>query len=108
MSIFGGLPDIFTETLGEPVLYTPAGGLAVTINAMVVDEPLLANFEHADQTANKTVAYVRSDDVVGVKQGDGLVETENPVGVNRSFRIVEPIQPDGKGMTSLMLELLEG
>jgi hypothetical protein len=100
MSIFDGFADIFTETLGEPVTYTHAGGEPVTINAFIETTAVIANFNGADTNASNVVAHVRASDVPLITQGDGLADA------TRNFKIVEPISADGRGMLSLTLELV--
>lgn len=100
-SIFDGLPGIFTECLGEPVVYTPTGGSPVTINGIVIKQMADAVFENADAIANSVMVHVRTTDVPQLAEGD-LFEVPLDGGTyigsaQQSFRA------DGKGMTMVTL-----
>jgi hypothetical protein len=75
MSVFDGLADIFTDTFGEAVIYTPvATGISKTINAIwwqsSLDLSLPGGDALVDVDVRKTELSVRSADISDPKEGD--------------------------------------
>jgi hypothetical protein len=85
--------------LGESVEYTPIAGAPITIDAIFIAEPF--NIVLGDQAGTDDVRkelHLRASDVPSPREGD----TATIAGV--TYRVVPPIQPDGKGMISVALE----
>lgn len=102
MGVFDGLADIFTGTLGEPVIYTPAStGVPVTITAIWIDYPIEVQFEDISVDACRTQLSVRAIDVAEPREGD----LAKRVSDDKEMKITTPIQPDGKGMIVCNLAL---
>ncbi|MDQ2084704.1 hypothetical protein RA307_31370 [Xanthobacteraceae bacterium Astr-EGSB] len=98
--LFDGLADIFTETLGEPVVYTPAStGVDGTITAIWIETPISAEFSEADSDDMSEILHVRASDVPAPAEGDTARRVKT--GVIR--QVVPPIRGDGKGMIALTL-----
>jgi hypothetical protein len=95
-SVFDGLDEVFTETLGEPVIYTrlSAPDAPLAINAIWIDYPIEIQLENANVDSCRTELSVRASDVASPKEGD----TVKRVSDNKTMTISTPIQPDGKGM----------
>ncbi len=92
--VFDGLPDIFIETFGEPVSYTPAGGDPVAISAIWTQEPIEVLLgDNIAVDAGKTQMSVRAVDVTP-REGDSVTRIAD----NTTMTVVTPIRPDGKGM----------
>lgn len=103
MSIFDGLADVFAESLGEPVIYTPVDGDPRTINAIWIVDAVTVGMPGGPPAAdNRVVAHVRSADVPSLVEGDIIQRGDE------RYRVVPPFLPDGHGMTSIMLERLAG
>jgi hypothetical protein len=97
MSVFDGLPDIFTDAFGEAVTVTPSGGDAREINAIFRRRPR----EQFGSGIGGRVAFeatisARTVDVSDIADGDAVA-----IG-SRSYE-VRAIQPDDKGMSMLTL-----
>lgn len=98
MSVFDGLPDIFTEALGVSVVYTPQGGSPVTIDAISVERSIevqLADGPAVDD--RRHVLHVRAADIAEPREGDQVTIDGD------TFKVVPPIRPDGKGMIAITL-----
>jgi hypothetical protein len=103
MSVFDGLPDIFADTFGESVIYTPlASGVPATITAIWLETPLDIALTGADGDAINTDLHVRATDVAAPAEGDTAQRVSN----GKLCRVVPPIRPDGNGMIALALELV--
>lgn len=101
MSLFDGLPDIFTDPdvgFGEPVIYTPLAGAPVTINAIWTERPFIAGLVPAADVIERKVD-VRTEDVAEPQEGD----TFQRLSTGANYKAVPPFQPDGQGMISIML-----
>jgi hypothetical protein len=102
-SVFDGLADIFADTLGEPVVYTPAStGVPLAITAIWLERPVelvMRGESGADDVS--TELHLRASDVPSPKEGDAVVRS----GTGKTARVVPPIQPDDKGMIACTLEL---
>lgn len=93
MSVFDGLSEIFLETFGELVAYTPAAtGVPVTIQAIWIEQPLQVEFGDADVDGHRAELSVAA--VIDPREGDKVVRLRD--GVARG--ITTPIRPDGKGL----------
>lgn len=99
MSVFAGMPDIFTGTFGEDVIYTPLGGSPVTIKAIWIEAPVMAPFSDADVNTNEITLHVRAADIAAPVEGD----TARRVATAKLRKVVEPIRPDDKGMIACAL-----
>lgn len=104
MTLFDGLPDIFTDSdvgFGESVVYTPQSGTAGAISAIWTERPVtpdMAEFVKGD--AIRMTVDVRAEDVPNLAEGD-LFEREETGVVGRA---VPPFRPDGEGMVTVTLE----
>lgn len=93
-AVFDGLPDIFTDTLGEPVTYTPVGGSARTIQAIWTERTIdVVVGTEAQSDAGVTTLSVRAEDGTPA-EGD----TATRVADGKTMTVTTPILPDGKGM----------
>lgn len=97
--IFDDLPDAFIEAFGEPVIYTPAGGTPVPLQAIWNDGSLTSplGFDPAADTG-KTRLSVRAADLTPA-EGD----TAQRLADGKVMNVAPPILPDGKGMVSCEL-----
>jgi hypothetical protein len=96
MSVFDGLADLFTDTFGEAVDYTPAAtGVPVRINAIwwesSLDVPLDPGIAF---DAKKTELSLRAADIANPKEGDSAKRISD----GKVMKITTPILPDGKGI----------
>lgn len=94
-SVFDGLADIFVDTLGEPVIYTPiATGVPATIDAIWTETTIdVVMGSGAPTDAGVTTLSMRAEDGTPV-EGD----TVTRVADSKTMVITTPILPDGKGM----------
>lgn len=108
MNLFDGLPAIFTGTFGRPVVYTPVStGVALpTITAIFTRRSIpvvLGGDAQADGeicTLDLAIA-----DVAAPAEGDTVtIAATASQAAEGTFKVVPPIRPDGKGMTTVMLE----
>lgn len=94
--VFDGLPDVFVETLGEPVTYTSAsGGAPVLITAIWTERPLdvvLGDQVSVDEI--RSTLKVRASDIASPQEGD----TARREADGKIMIVSTPIHPDGKGM----------
>lgn len=91
---FDGLADIFADTLGEPVTYTPEGGSAVAITAIWTERTIdVVVGSEAQSDAGVTTLKVRAEDVTPA-EGDIAVRDAD----GKTMVVTTPILPDGKGM----------
>lgn len=100
MSIYDGLPDIFTESLGESVVYTPlATGIPAAITAIWDEQPIQVPFNEVPTGDSRVELHVRAQDIPSPTEGDLVFRPAK----NVTRRVVSPISPDGKGMISVAL-----
>jgi hypothetical protein len=95
--VFRGLPRAFQSALGEAITYTPAGGDAETLSG-VFTQDYYAPVEGGEvrvESASPAVS-LPSSDVPSAAQGDA-------VNVDGTDYKVVTVQPDGMGMTALIL-----
>jgi hypothetical protein len=92
-AVFDGLADIFVDTLGEPVVYTPSGGSPVTIDAIWTEASFVASVGEIPIDAGSTTLSVRASDLTPA-EGD----TATRVADSKTMTVTTPILPDGKGM----------
>ncbi len=93
-AVFDGLADIFVDTLGEPVTYTPAGGSPVTIQAIWTETTIDAVVgEGIASDVAVTTLSVRAEDVTPA-EGDTVTRLAD----SKAMSVSTPILPDGKGM----------
>lgn len=103
MSVFDGLPDIFTGVLGESVVYTPkATGVPKTIQAIWIETPISVEFDHVEGDSRLTELSVRAEDVPAPAEMD----TAQRVRDGKIMKVTTPIRPDGKGL--VVCNLAEG
>ncbi len=100
MKLIDGLSDIFTETFGESVNYTPDGGIPIGIEAIWIETPISAAFESADTDAVVVELHVRAADIAAPKEGDIVQRVSD----SKTMRVTQPIRPDEQGMIVLTLE----
>lgn len=100
-SLFDGIADVFAETFGEEIVYTPAAtGVARRITAIWIEDPL-------DPVIGGGVAvddvmptlHVRASDIPAPREGD----LAQRVKTGETLEIVPPIRPDRKGMIACSL-----
>jgi len=96
VSAFDGLPDIFVDTLGEPVVYTPiATGLPLTIEAIWTERSTdVVIGEGAPVDSIQSTLSVRATDIASPEEGD----VARRVADGKEMKISTPILPDGKGL----------
>lgn len=100
-SIFDGLPDIFVDSFGEPVSYTPiATGVPIgtgdppVIQAIWTESSLDSGLgTDAPTDAGRTTLSVRAADVTPVEN-----DTAVRVADGKTMKVATPILPDGNGM----------
>lgn len=99
--LFDGLPDIFVETFGELVDYTPAAtGVMRTLQAVWVERSEDAGLgDGVDVDICTTRLHVREADVPDPQEGD-LAQRRK---TGRSLQVSPPILPDGQGMIACAL-----
>jgi hypothetical protein len=110
MSVFDGLADVFADTFGEPVSYTPiATGVPIgtgsppAIQAIWLEDAVDAQFADADTDAIRPQLHVRAADVPVPVEGDLAVRVKT----GKSCKVVPPIRPDDKGMIVCGLALTD-
>lgn len=102
MSVFDGLADIFADTFGEPVVYTPkATGIPKTIHAIWIEHPIEVDFENSGADSRRIELSVRSEDVADPAEDDTAKRESD----GKIMKVSTPIQPDGKGMIVCALVL---
>jgi hypothetical protein len=94
VTIFDGLADVFTSTLGQPVTVTPAGGAPRVIMAMVVAR----STDDMGIVQQTPAIHARTVDVSDMADGDAVT-----IGAVEYF--ARFFRPDGRGMTTIALEL---
>lgn len=97
MSVFDGLADAVTGALGQPVTVTPAGGASRVISAMVVAR----SEDEIGVVQAQPAIHARALDVADLADGDAI----SAGGVDYVARV---IRPDGRGMTTIILEASYG
>lgn len=103
--VFDGLPDIFTESFGEPVIYTPVATSIPSdppISAIWREtsaDVVLGGGEGVAADSGRTTLSVRAADVPAPAEGD----TARRVSDGKLMIVSTPILPDGKGMISCNL-----
>lgn len=86
------------DDFGVAATYTPSGGSPVTVNGIFDNE-----FFEADAGGNVAVAIqqprfqCRTSDVASAAEGDAIT-------INSISYIIRVVQPDGTGVTMLVLE----
>lgn len=97
MSVFDGLPDIFTGAFGEAVTVTPAGGEAREIRAIFRRRPREQfGAGIGGRVSFEATLAARTADVADLADGAAV-----EIGA-RSYTVAA-IQPDDKGMTQISL-----
>jgi hypothetical protein len=94
MNVFDGLPAVFVRVFGEPVDYTPAGGVTKRIRAIWNETPLSVLLGNEAVDGSKTELSVWETDIAAPKEGDAAVRVKN----GKRMVLSTPIMPDGKGM----------
>jgi hypothetical protein len=102
--VFDGLDEIFADTFGEPVIYTPKAtgvplGAGGTINAIWIEQPIDVVRGEADTDTTVTELHVQAS-IVAPKEGDMVQRVKN----GKTCLVVTPIHPDDKGMIVCALE----
>lgn len=101
MSVYDGLPDIFAETLGESVTYVGSAG-EQTVPAIFATQAANEGFVGVGTAGNASTMSFRESDVPSLAEG----HTVTRKGI--TYRIVQPINPDGRGMVVAALEYVSG
>lgn len=99
MKLVDGLPDIFAETFGEPVVYTPINGDPVEIEAIWIETATSVVFDEADADGVQVELHVRAADIAEPREGDTVERVAN----GKTMKVVPPIRPDDQGMIGLTL-----
>jgi hypothetical protein len=94
--LYDGLSDIFVETFGTSVIYTPVttGVPSLPFKAIWTETSFDAAIEGVDVDAAIVRLHVRDSDVPDPQEGD----TARRVKDGKVMKVATPIQPDGKGM----------
>lgn len=92
-AVFDGLADVFVETLGEPVTYTPQDGDPVLIEAIWTERPLDVIVGEVAADEIRSTLKVRASDLTP-REGD-TVRRESD---GKTMTVSTPINPDGRGM----------
>jgi hypothetical protein len=95
--VFRGLPRAFKSALGEAITYTPAGGDAEALTGIFTAD-FYAPVEGGEVQVESAAPAVSlpSADVPAAAQGDAVTVGET------DYKVVS-VQPDGMGMTALIL-----
>lgn len=96
MSVFDGLPDIFADTFGEAVDYTPAGAQdPVRITAIWWETTATIGLaDGISEDTPRTELSMRASEIAAPKEGD----TAKRIADGKIMMVTTPILPDGKGM----------
>lgn len=86
-----------TETHGLTVSYTPSGGSATSIKAIVNDEYLGIEGDSVDIEGKQIFLVCRSGDVPNIAHNDTF-------GFESKTFKVRNVRPDGTGFTEMLLE----
>lgn len=92
--VFDGLADVFTGALGQPVTVTPSGGEARAISAIFVAR----SEDDLGVVQPQPAIHARSGDVADLADGDAVTVS----GTTYAARV---FRPDGRGMTTVLLEV---
>ncbi len=107
-SFFDGMAAIFRDTLGRPVIYTPLStGVALdAFDVIYIVRPIdiAMGGDAASDGIVRTLGLAIAD-VAAPVEGDlvSLPATDSE-SAEGPFKVVPPIQHDGKGMVTVMLE----
>jgi hypothetical protein len=94
MSVFGGLPEIFIGTFGQPVTVLPNnGGLPVQVTGIFVNRPV----DELGIVQQGAVLHVREADAAAIRDG-------NFVQIGSEWFRARSVRPDGRGMASIRME----
>jgi hypothetical protein len=101
MKLIDGLPDIFTGTFGEPVVYTPAGEDAepLQITAIWIESHVPDVLGEVASDSLRVELHLRRADVPSPAEGDLVQRVET----GRTMKVVPPIRPDDQGMIAVTL-----
>lgn len=94
MSVFDGLPDIFTGAFGQPVTVYKSGGAGAVYNG-IYNPRAVDNFGVVQPEA---MLHLRQVDAAGMTDGD-LVQ------IGADWFAARVQEPDGKGMVPIRLEV---
>ena len=86
------------NTLGKTATYTPANGSPKNITILFDNEYTGMDMDAGTVASTGPAAYCKSEDVSSAQKGDSM--TVDSV----SYTVNEPPQPDGTGMTILILK----
>lgn len=101
--LFDGLADVFVETLGEPVTYSPLAGQARTIQAIWKETTqVVALGDRAPVDVGTTTLSIRAEDGTPA-EGDRVRRLSD----GKVMEVTTPILPDGKGMVRCNLADVE-
>lgn len=95
--VFAGVPRTFVTTLGETVEYTPQGGSPISLQGIFTKDhyAALEGGEVQVDSAQPAVSFASSD-APNARHGDTVL-------VGAQLYTVISVQPDGMGMTALIL-----
>ncbi|WP_439611502.1 head-tail joining protein [Reyranella sp.] len=99
MSLFDGMAEIFRDTFGEAVIYTPAGAAPLAIEAIYFETPLTIAHDDGGAPVDSQAKelHVAAADVAAPREGDRATVR----GV--TYKVVPPFRPDGQGMIAVSL-----
>lgn len=97
-TLFAGLPSLFTQVLGTAAIYTPAaGGEPVMLRGIFNAAFILIELQDGISVeSSKPVITIKTSDAPLAKRGDSIE-------VNSTVYSVRGVEPDGRGMTMLVL-----
>jgi len=95
MSVFDGMADIFADTFGEAVDYTPlATSITKRITAIWWEAPLSITIGDVAVEGGKTQLSLRAADISVPAEGD----TARRISDGKLMTVTTPIDADGKGI----------
>lgn len=100
LDIFDGMAATLRTALGEPVTWTPKGGVAIEVHGIVNASEYEDQIDQAPRIVREVIVAFRAADVSGMEKGD-------EIDVRRSAYIVGSIMDDGEAMISVRLERVE-
>lgn len=97
MTLFDGLPGIFTGTFGQTVMINPQRGYPFSVQAIIRRRPEIDLAAGSGQSINQVTMSLSSADAESIRDGD-------EVWSNDQRYLCRSREVDGLGMTQIMLE----
>lgn len=98
MSVFDGLPDVFTGTLGQTVTVLPAGGLVHEITAIVRKRETIDGLGEIGAVSTTHYLSARTEDASDIEAGDEIEVSEG-----ERYTVAGGAVDDAHGMTQIPL-----